>query len=78
MAQKIEDLTKLLRQLARDVPRGGCPNILYLSDFPGGLRRNEYVAERLYGRQSGSAHRRRGNQQHQELSIHRTRATRPF
>lgn len=76
MAQKIENLAKLLRRLARDASRGGCPNILYLCDFPGDLRRNEHVAERVYGRQSGSAHRWRGDQQHQELSIHR--ATRPF
>lgn len=74
----MEDLAKLLRRFARDAPRGGHPNILYLSDFPGDLRRNEHVAERAYGRQSGGAHRRWGDHQHQELSIHRTRATRPF
>lgn len=74
----MKDLAKLLRRLARDASRGGRRNILYLSDFPGDLRRNEHVVERAYGRRSGGAHRRRGDQQHQELSIHRTRATRPF
>lgn len=74
----MEDLAKLLRRLARDALHGDRANILYLSDFPGVLWRNKHVAERAYGRQSGGAHRRRGDRQHQELSIHRTRATRPF
>lgn len=74
----MEDPAKALRRLARDAPRNcGRPSTVYLPDFPGDRRQSERGAAEVSGRRGGGAHRRRGDHQHQELSVYRMRATRP-
>lgn len=66
---------------SHDAPRGcGRPNTVYLPDFPGDRHRDGHdttVGARGRRGGAGGAHRRRGDHQHQEVSVHRMRATRP-
>lgn len=70
VARKMEDPALPLRRLARDA-RGDRSNV-HLSDFPGDRRDVERDVAAARGRRSGGAHRRRGDQQHQELPVPRT------